>query len=103
MGEWIQSHLGEGLARQECVLDDDGGIVCRVDGRGPYAASIAGKIAHGHNSLESLLSRNAKLAAALADIVKANQDHFDSMPMFWQTYDNIAREALEENEKGGEA
>jgi predicted nucleic acid-binding Zn-ribbon protein len=35
------------------------------------------------------------LCAALQDIVDAYQKHFDAMPVAWQTYDNIARQAIE--------
>ena len=42
-----------------------------------------------------LISATPDLLAALQDIVDAYQKHFDAMPVAWQTYDNIARQAIE--------
>jgi hypothetical protein len=42
-----------------------------------------------------LIAAAPDLLAALQDIVDAYQKHFDAMPVAWQTYDNIARQAIE--------
>jgi len=47
------------------------------------------------NADARLISAAPDLLAALQDIVDAYQKHFDAMPVAWQTYDNIARQAIE--------
>jgi hypothetical protein len=47
------------------------------------------------NANARLIAAAPDLLAALQDIVDAYQKHFDAMPVAWQTYDNIAREAIE--------
>ena len=42
-----------------------------------------------------LIAAAPDLLAALQDVVDAYQKHFDAMPVAWQTYDNIARQAIE--------
>ena len=46
-----------------------------------------------------LIATAPKLLAALKTITEAYQQHFDVMPVVWQTYDNIACEAISEAEK----
>ena len=41
-----------------------------------------------------LIAAAPELLTALQDIVDAYQNHFDAMPVAWQTYDNIARAAI---------
>jgi hypothetical protein len=54
----------------------------------PVAMSI-----HPENA--RLIAAAPDLLAALQDVVDAYQKHFDAMPVAWQTYDNIARQAIE--------
>lgn len=41
-----------------------------------------------------LIAAAPDLLAALKDVVNAYQQHFDVMPVAWQTYDDIARVAI---------
>jgi len=48
-----------------------------------------------HRQIKRKDEKIQALCAALQDIVDAYQNHFDAMPVAWQTYDNIARQAIE--------
>jgi uncharacterized protein involved in exopolysaccharide biosynthesis len=48
-----------------------------------------------HRQIKRKNEKIQALSAALQDIVDAYQKHFDAMPVAWQTYDNIARQAIE--------
>jgi uncharacterized protein involved in exopolysaccharide biosynthesis len=48
-----------------------------------------------HRQIKRKDEKIQALCAALQDIVDAYQKHFDAMPVAWQTYDNIARQAIE--------
>lgn len=50
-----------------------------------------------------LIAAAPDLLAALQDLVRARQDFFDAMPSCWETFDGIARAAIEKATGKGEA
>jgi len=51
--------------------------------------------------LDTLRASNAQLLAALQDMRDAYQRNFDVMPIAWQTYDEIAAQAIRAAKGGG--
>ena len=45
--------------------------------------------------LSYLEDQNKPLRDALVSVINGYQQLFDAMPVAWQTYDNIAREAMD--------